>query len=82
MTTQTITKEVIEEIRSLPAPALRELRSYAYFLKSRRAIDPTQLYFWTKRWQRWEQDAEADKHAGRLVGDGTLPGLLKALKRR
>jgi hypothetical protein len=36
----------------------------------------------TKRWQVWERAAEADKRAGRIVGDGTLKGLLTALKRR
>ena len=82
MATRAIAKEVIEEIRTLPLTELRELRSYVYFLKSRRSIDPTQLYFWTKRWQAWEEEAETDKQAGRIAGDGTLPGLLKALKRR
>jgi hypothetical protein len=48
-----LTKEVIDEIRNLPARQLRELRSYVFFLKARGAIDPTQLYFWTKRWQSW-----------------------------
>jgi len=82
MTRTTLTKEVIDEIRGLPARQLRELRSYVFFLKARGAIDPTQLYFWTKQWQSWEREADADKRAGRIVGDGTLRGLLVALKRR
>ena len=82
MTKHALAKEVIEELRTLPAPQLQELRSYVYFLKARRTIDPAQLYFWTKQWQAWEREAEADKRAGRLVGDGTLEGLLAALKRR
>ena len=82
MTRRALTKEVIAEVKTLAAPQLREVRAYVYFLKARRAIDPTQLYFWAKRWQAWEQEAEADKRVGRIVGDGTLKGLLTALKRR
>ena len=82
MTKRALSKEVLEEVRTLAAPQLRELRAYVYFLKARTAIDPTQLYFWTKRWQASEREADADKRAGRVVGNGTLKGLLKALKRR
>ena len=82
MTKTTLAKEVIEEVKHLDTPQLRELRSYVSFLKTRRAIDPTQLYFWTRRWQAWEHEAESDKQAGRLVGNGSLRGLLAALKRR
>ena len=82
MTKTTLAKELIDEVRTLAAGQLRELRSYVYFLKARGAIDPTQLYFWTRRWQEWEHEAEADKRVSRVVGDGTLKGLLTALKRR
>ena len=82
MTKQILAQEVIDELRTLGAPQLRELRAYVSFLKTSQTIDPTQLYFWTKQWQAWEQDVEADKRAGRVVGDGTLRGLLTALKRR
>ncbi len=81
MTKQALVKEVVEELHTLPTPQLRELRSYVYFLKTLKTIDPTQLYFWTKQWQAWEHEAEEDKQAGRIVGDGTLRGLLKELKR-
>ena len=77
-----LTRELIEEVKRLPAPRLRELRMYVYFLKAREAVDPTQLYFWTRRWQAWEREAEADKRARRILGDGSLKGLLKALRRR
>ena len=82
MTKRALAQAVIDEVRRLPAPQLRELRAYVFFLNARGAIDPTQLYFWTKRWQGWEREAEADKRAGRTLGDGTLRGLLTALKRR
>ena len=82
MTKGTLSKEVIEEVRTLAARQLRELRAYVFFLKARGTIDPAQLYFWTKRWQALERQAEADKRRGRVVGNGTLKGLLSALKRR
>ena len=82
MTVKTaIATEVFEELKELPAPRLREVLTYIYFLKAKATIDPSQLYFWTRRWQVMERQAEADKRAGRIVGDGTLPGLLRALKR-
>lgn len=81
MTKKALASELIEELRTLAPPQLRELRVYVSFLKARDLFDPTQLYFWTRRWQAWEHEAEADKRAGRIVGDGTLRGLLKALKR-
>lgn len=82
MTRSDLAKNVIEEIRTLPAPQLRELRFFVSFLKARGTIDPSQLYFWTKRWQAWEREADADKRAGRVIGDGTVQGLLAALRRR
>ena len=82
MTKHALSKEVIGAIETLPAPQLRELRAYVFFLKARGALDPTQLYFWTKRWQAWERQAESDKRRGRVIGDGTIKGLLSALKRR
>ena len=81
MTKAAIANEVLEEMKELPAPRQREVLSYIYFLKAQATIDPSQFYFWTRRWQQMERQAEADKRAGRMVGDGTLPGLLRALKR-
>ena len=83
MTKRALAKEVIRQIEALPPVQLREVRAYVFFLKARGAVDPTQLYFWTKRWQAWERQAESDKkRKGRVVGDGTVKGLLAALKRR
>ena len=82
MTRSALAREVIEELDALPARQLRELRAYVFFLKTCMTVDPTQLYFWTKRWQAWEREADADKRTGRVVGDGTIQGLLTALRRR
>jgi hypothetical protein len=77
-----LTHEVVEEIRSLPRSQLRAVQAYVYLLKLSGKTDPSELYFWTTRWQAWEAEAQRDKRAGRVVGDGTLKGLLSALKRR
>ena len=82
MTKTAIASEVREELKELPATRLREVLAYIYFLKAKSTIDPSQLYFWTRRWQTMEREAGADKRSRRIVGDGTLPGLLRALKRQ
>ena len=82
MRSETMTKEVAEELKELSPAQLREARADVFFLKARRMIDPTQFHFWSKRWQEWERQAAADKRVGHVIGDGTIQGLLTALKRR
>jgi hypothetical protein len=82
MPTETVTKTLVQELKQLSPAQLREVQVYVFFLKARHVMNPKQLYFWTRQWQAWEREADADKRAGRLVGDGTLPGLFKALRRR
>lgn len=81
MTKVALASEVQEELKELAPSKLREVLTYIHFLKTTAAIDPSQVYFWTRRWQAMEREAEADKRAHRIVGDGTLSGLFKALKR-
>ena len=82
MTKLSLAGEVHEELKALPLPKLRHVLSYIQFLKISAAIDPSQLYFWSRRWQAMEHKAEADKRARQVIGDGTLPTLLRELKRR
>jgi AbrB family looped-hinge helix DNA binding protein len=42
-------------------------------------IDPDQAWFWSKRWQRLEQEAQADLQAGRVVEYSNLSDVLAAL---
>lgn len=35
-------------------------------LKVKKLVDKEQAWFWTKRWQQGEKEAEADIHAGRV----------------
>jgi len=73
-------KEILQEINGLPSVKLKEVLNFVYFMKTKEAIDPTQSYFWTKKWQKGEEEAEKDKAAGRVVGDGSVNGLVRALR--
>jgi AbrB family looped-hinge helix DNA binding protein len=42
-------------------------------------IDPEQAWFWSARWQRMEQEAQADLEAGRLVEYASIAEALAAL---
>jgi AbrB family looped-hinge helix DNA binding protein len=42
-------------------------------------IDPDQAWFWKDRWQRMEQEAQADLEAGRIVEYNNIAEALAAL---
>ena len=42
-------------------------------------IDPDQAWFWSNRWQRLEQQAQADLEAGRIVENANIAEVLAAL---
>jgi AbrB family looped-hinge helix DNA binding protein len=42
-------------------------------------IDPEQAWFWSDRWQRMEQEAQADLDAGRIVEYANIAEALAAL---
>ena len=77
---ESITEEIIEELEGLPKEKLKEVLGFVSYLKAKEAIDPTQAYFWTKGWQKMEAEADKAKKAGKVIGNGTAKGLLKALK--
>ncbi len=66
-------------LRDLRPQELREAVDFICFLKTRAKISPAQAYFWTRQWQAMERRAEHDKQQGRVIGDGTTAGLLRAL---
>jgi hypothetical protein len=74
--------ELLDEIESLSEENIRELLDFTYFLKARNVIEPSQAYFWTNVWQAMEREADQDKAAGKIIGDGTVQDLLQELKRR
>ena len=73
--------ELLREIEGLPKEKVKEILDFAYFLKAKDVIDPSQAYFWTTKWQNMEKEADQDKKKGRIVGDGTIEGLMKEFKR-
>ncbi len=44
------------------------------------AIDRDQAYFWTRRWQEGERQAEEDLHAGRVRDFESMDDLLRDLE--
>ncbi len=72
-----MTSDVAQAIEGLKKNELKEVLDFIYFIKAKRAIHPSQAYFWTKKWQEWEREAEQDKKAGRVIGDGTLKNLFR-----
>lgn len=73
-------EEILKEIEELSSEKLKEVLDFVYFIKAKEIIDPSQTYFWTKRWQEMEKEVEEDKKAGNIIGNGTVEGLLKELK--
>ena len=50
-------------------------------LKPAKLVDPAQAYFWTKEWQRDEQEAEDDIRKGRVKAFKNIKELIKDLKK-
>ncbi len=73
-------EELLREIERLPSKKIKEVLDFVCFIKAKEAIDPTQTYFWTKKWQDMEREADMDKKSGNIIGDGTSEDLLQKLK--
>jgi hypothetical protein len=74
-------EELLREIEGLSVEKIKEVLDFTYFIKAKDAIDPSQAYFWTRKWQKMEAEADEDKEAGRIMGDGTANGLLDELRK-
>ena len=74
-------EELFREIEGLPDDKIKEVLDFTCFIKAKDAIDPSQAYFWTKKWQKMEQEADNDKKIGNIIGDGTTDGLLMELNK-
>ena len=66
--------------RSDPGKSPMTFLDFVCFIKAKEVIDPSQSYFWTRKWQDMETEADEDKKAGNIVGNGTVEGLLRELK--
>lgn len=72
--------ELLKEIEGLSSEKIKEVLDFVCFIKAKEVIDPSQTYFWTKHWQQMEKEAEDDKAADNIIGNGTVESLLKELK--
>jgi len=77
-----LTDALLEEVEALKPSQQRVVLDFVHFLRIRATIDPSQAYFWTREWQRLERAADRAKIRRQRFGDGTVKGLLKALKSR
>ena len=79
-------KEIIERMDELPRQDIKELHDYVIFLEMKHyipEIDPSQAYFWTKKWRKMEREAEEDIQKGRVSGPfSSTKELLKYLKKK
>jgi hypothetical protein len=73
-------EELLRQIEGLPDEKIKEILDFAYFVNAREAIDPSQAYFWTKKWQAVETEADQDKEKRNVFGDGTVEDLLRELR--
>ena len=73
-------KDLLREIEGLPPEKIKEILDFVCFIKAKEVIDPSQAYFWTVKWQSMEREADEDKAAGNIIGNGTVEGLLKELE--
>ena len=74
-------KELFREIEGMPDDKIKEIIDFACFIKVKDVLDHSQTYFWTTKWQEMEREADSDKKAGILIGDGTLENLLNELNK-
>lgn len=74
-------EEIIKEMDGLPSDKIKEVLDFVYFLKAKDSIDPSQMYFWTKKWQEMEKQADNDREEGNIIGSGTVKDLLAKLKK-
>jgi len=73
-------EELLRQIEGLPPEKIKEILDFTYFISAKDAIDPSQAFFWTKKWQAMEAEADQDKEKGNILGDGSVEGLLRELR--
>lgn len=59
-------QELLREVKSLPSNLAKDVLNYVVFIKYKNIVDADQSYFWTKKWQRLEKEAEKDIKEGRM----------------
>jgi len=74
-------EELLRQIQGLADDKVKEILDFIYFIKAKDAIDPSQVYFWTRKWQKMEEEADRDKQRGNIIGDGSVSDLLEELNK-
>jgi hypothetical protein len=74
-------EELFRQIQGLSDEKIKEILDFTYFIKAKDAIDPSQAYFWTRKWQEMEREVDRDKERGDIIGDGSISVLLEELNK-
>lgn len=78
-------EDIVEKLDGLPKADIQELHNFLVFLEMRAflpKIDPAQAYFWTKKWQKLESEADEEIKTGKIFGPfKSAKSLLKSLKK-
>ncbi|MFH1073635.1 MAG: hypothetical protein V1752_00960 [Candidatus Firestonebacteria bacterium] len=51
-------RELLNEIKNLPSDLTKDVLKYVVFVKYKKIVDTDQSYFWSKKWQNMEKEAE------------------------
>ncbi len=61
-----VRKELLNEIKNLPSDLTKDVLKYVVFVKYKKVVDTDQSYFWSKRWQGLEKEADRNIKAGKV----------------
>ena len=61
-------------------PRSRISRSYLGIEMPKKLVDKSQAYFWTRRWQEGEREADEDIKAGRVKNFDSVDELIQDLE--
>lgn len=77
----TIPKTIMEKLHLKKGDTISfDLRDNEIVLRPVVVIDKSQTWFWSKKWQKEEREAEGDIKAGRIKSFDNTNDLLKELK--
>ena len=77
----TIPKTIMEKLDLKKGDVISfELRDNEIVLRPVVIIDKSQTWFWSKKWQKEEREAEEDIKAGRIKSFDNINDLMKELK--
>lgn len=75
-----VRKEISRALTGVGVKELLSVRRYVRLVRARGPIDLDQVYFWTRKWQGYEREADRTKRERRILGDGTARELIATLR--